>query len=315
MRWTPLAVLLCCLGLAGVAAAEQRAVEGIPKKVLMRLRNGHTSVVHKYLAEQRALGPLDDNHLALEAVAFAKQERSQQAIAGFSRSEGCQLYENIGMRFHADALRAVGEGRAAAELRTMQLELTELPPALAHIAKMERIRDLVSAGAYDEALEAADQAIAEKPQWAAYYAAKSEVYTAMGDYEEASWWLWMAEFRFVRPESVLYPQAALMTAIGDGGHAELLLRDNAKGRRHRPELWRHLVEAIAQTERWEYALQVLDRQLIASMPDPTLRALRARVLHGLGRTDEAREVALDALELAPGNVAVQEAAAVVLDTD
>lgn len=315
MRWTPLALLLSCAGLAGVAAAERRAVEGIPKPVLMRLRNGHTPVVHKYLAEQRALGPLDDNHIALEAVAFAKAEEFQEAIERFRLSEGCQLYENIGLRFHADALRAVGEGREAAALRTQQLELTELPSALAHIARMERIRDLISVGAYDEALEAADLAIAEKPEWAAYYAAKSEIYTAMGDHEEAGWWLWIASFRFVRPESVLYPEATLMTALGDGGHAELLLRDMAKGRRHRPEFWRHLVEAIAQTERWEYAMQVLDRQLIANMPDPALRALRARVLHGLGRTDEAREVALAALEQAPGNVAVQEAAAVVLGTD
>jgi tetratricopeptide (TPR) repeat protein len=133
--------------------------------------------------------------------ALSRAGRYQEALEAFELGQG-RYYDAQALPDHANALRGVGRCEEAMALRSSARWVAQGEPDEL-LLTVGLVDDALSCGLLDRALEYGEQALALDPESAAAHAALADVYRALGDPDEADWYLQLAEQRGPSDDRVL----------------------------------------------------------------------------------------------------------------
>lgn len=292
-----------------VTLSERYAREGVAP-VLRLLQQG---LYRGAAARARALTDSDpDNpkYHALLAQSWAKEGEFSDALASFRFAEGDPYYEMFGIGEHANTLRALGRPLEAAALRRSQLLAFGQDVDLAHVL-VELAEDYEAAGDLSLAEDLLLEALSVTPRGAKALAAMGQFARRQGRTDDAWFWAWQARRSDTTSQDSLLLHARLL--LDDGRYAELdpLL---TRLRRRFPKLesvilMRAEMELTLGTA--SDALNIFNMHRWSGRASPEMLAMRARLLHAVGRDTEARAVLTRAWAVYASSPAVQAAAAEV----
>ncbi len=288
------------LSLGAVALTSTPAGARSPPLILRALRLGQVRLAHRELLRALVKEGDDPDIIAIFGATLARAGFSGDAVATFDFALGSDWYEQQGLGDHADALRELGRGSEAAQLRLGVLMRGERSATVDAQVMMEIAEDHLSVGDLDEALLLAERAIAWGPASPLPYCALGRVLRARGDTEGAWEALQLADRAADRKVAALeLLRARLLLDEGLYEEAIAALESLPRGRNDNLQVWALRAEISLQEGLPEDALQVLEHERLGFQASPILAELRARALIGLGRAPEARAVAAEALRSAP----------------
>ncbi len=279
-RKLAVALLLCMSLLSGVATAApdgQRRKGGgggpaglpFPRTQLPRDRRA---------VEAQPDDPLASIQLAVDLV---RAGRPAEAIPYFGFAEGTTAFERA-LPTYADALREVGRGREAAELRRDRGgEEPSLKAALAVVA------DLQAAGDRLGALDAVEEAEAAFPGAAVVFDYEADVRLDLGEVAEAEAALALAWHRGASTPRRVRVEARLLALAGDQVAALALMEPRAHGKTAKEDDVHLLGSLLNATGEGQRTLGILDLPRWRASQTPTLQAIRVEALLAAGRTEEA----------------------------
>ncbi len=303
------------VALVWIASAMAAAEPDIPRRTVAMLHRGRTDMVFRYVQEQNKLNPGDQDVCVLEGAAHAVDREYVEAIALLERCQGSPFYEKSAIRYHADALRAMGEYEAAAALRTEQMMLKSISLDQEHYALINRILDYREAGEFQRALELADEAIGLAPDRPSFYGVKADIYLDQGDTGSARAELLIAEHMgFESRKPTLLAQARLQTALGEPDLAVSALNPLRKRFLQSPEFWDVYLRAKLAMGEVDETAEFLKLRRFLSIRSAELEALKAEVMFEQGDLKGAQVQILSAMETYPGSRVVQDAAMRMLST-
>ena len=285
-------------------------IDGIPTLMTRWLGLQRTRSVQAFIDEQRLEEPDNRSLDALQGCVHAVSGRYVEALDWFERSEGSAYYEAVGIRFHAEALHAIGAVPEAVQLRKEFLLFAEASPANLANIQVVGTGDLIALGAYDEAAARADAIIASGTLWAAQgWADQLTLCALQGDLDCS-----LINLEMLRTDPRLRPNARLvvefhhLVTIGALEEAAALRRQI--GRRHggRERFWLASMELDLRTDDPVAVLELLSRVRFQDQRSPSLRAYEAWARWAVGETDAGEAQILSYLADYPGNPDVRKAA-------
>lgn len=275
------------------------------------LRRHQPGVVIDYAKGRLQKAPQDPDLLGLLGAALVDQGAYEAALDLFPQAEGSDFYEEHGIRYHADALRAVGDGSGAAALRFQRRLSPEEAGEREANEHLYRIDDFRLTGDWSSALDAVSVALASDAHRPLFYAVLADIYLDMGDWDEAEQALWFAQ-RMVEDEAdnprLLRVEARWMLVQGFPDQAVDMLLTSRRRNSTNLEFWMLLAEARRQQGSLMEAQTILELRRFSGFDTPTQRAVRARVLRDQGDLEGARRVLAEALAALPTNPTLLAAA-------
>jgi len=266
-RWLLAAVLI---GLAGIAQAQGLgAVEAF-------LRRGQYRLAAQNITRQLEKSPDDIELSAMLGVAWSKMGFSVDALVMFQLCPGASYYEARGLDAHADALRALGRGEAAASLRIQRLLTSDLSEVQQLLILLWAADDLRAAGDYRGALEQVYRAEALFPRSPMVSAVLADIWMDAGDLEQADAALWANTLhgQTSRGASVRARRAMLDE---DFAEASEILEAARMFRNPTPRLASLRAEVLRLQGDPHAAADILERNRWRSMEIPELITARLRV--------------------------------------
>ena len=168
-------------------------------------RYEHAVTVSNRLLQSRSTAPVGS---ALKGIALARMGRYADAMPWLGVADGLSIFENQGGRkTYADALRSVGEGGRAWEVRSVLAE-PGVRPVRRLRAMCHGIDDLLSVGAIEEAIRLGEDALALAPGSATAHAYYATALLAGGERDLAEWHHWVS----ARTTNIELPQRVLNAA-------------------------------------------------------------------------------------------------------
>ena len=315
-RWTttrgwgwarPLRGLALALGLAGAAALPVAATARVPPLILRELRLGQVRLAHRDLLRALAKEGNDPDLLAIFGATLARAGFPTDAVTTFELVRGSAWYEQHGLGDHADALRELGRGDEGVALRQGVLLLADRSAAFDAQVMVEVAEDYLSVGELGEAERAAEVALAWGPASPLPYVTLARVRRAAGDREGAWEAYFFADRAADRRVGVLVMlRAQLLLDDGLYEQARGALATLPRGRTDNLQLWALRAEIDLQEGIPEDALGTLQHSRLGFQGAPVIAEAEARALSALGRADEARAVADDALRAAPDRASLKK---------
>jgi len=275
------------------------------------LRRRNTQQIMKIADEKLAVDPDDPEAQALRGAAFSILGWPTEAVLSFELACGGAFYEQEGQRYHAESLRDLGYGIEAAEMRRERRLVDSLNHHASVGIEANIVDDLRTAGAWEAALDAADDLLATAPQHVIVHATVAELMYDLGEHDEAMFQLFLAQR--TRDRSFRYREVLAQIAYDERLYDEAIV-EIAKARKQRSRLPRvRALQLLARCDggEVEQALTELDYPRFRDHGSPELLAAEAhcRVLNGeLGR---ARLLVADLQSLAPDSPHTENAAAVL----
>lgn len=281
-RWVRHLVWIAVVWVAVAVPAASAPADGVLRS-LRALKMGANEA--SLVAARRGLvsQPADLDLLALEATGLGRTGRYLQALDAFEFVPGGGIYEQYGLGVHADALRAAGHTRRAAELREERW-IAAADDRVELGALLHNIDDWIEVGDLDRAMELSLRAMGMAPDSADVHALHAEVLLALGERDEALYHLMLASVGSTRG---LFIRAQLAVWEGDFLSAD---KDLAIVRRQRPR-WakgaalRARVMVAMGTPRDGVA--IVDMPVFAHSEDPDLLKARANAYAAMGHKDDA----------------------------
>lgn len=273
------------------------------------MKNGRHYRAVLALDDARRAGQRDPRVQELSGAAWASLGFYADALGAFRVASSGPYYEEFGVRAHADALRAVGEGEAAASLRrTLLVEPMEEQQELALM--LEIGDDYLLTGDGWGAEQVLLEAYAAFPRATAVHVSLAEAYALQGDEESAGFHLWMADSApvGVNFRELLY-QARVELDAGRLHTAEELILKLTRRRQQNVTLLTMRCEMLVAQGTPDAAWALLENSYWREHGDPELSASRALVLDALGRRAEALATLQEGLDLYPSHPSLQRAAA------
>ena len=295
----------------GIAHAQFRRIDVSPIERALRRRN--TPFLFQQADVLLAADPSDPNGHAIRGAAYSILGWPHDAVAEFALSGGGDFYEVHGQHYHSVALRDVGRPVESASLRE-EWRVVDSPNQFAHIAiEINIIEDLRLAGAWNEALDAADVMLATDPGNVLIHANAAHLYYDMGDVDEAMFQLFLGSRQTER--SHRYQEVLALMAYEEG-----LLEEAAErltlARKQRPRFPRlralHM-KVRCDGQETEAVLKEAAYPRFANHAHPELLAAEVRCHVLAGQLHEAEMLVADLQILYPG-FAVTEEATALLDT-
>mgnify|MGYP000400665999 CR=1 FL=1 len=293
--------------LAGLAHAQYQRTNVSELERVLRRRN--TASLFRTADKTLAFSPDDADAQSLRGSAFSMLGWPTEAIVSFDLARGGSIYESDGQRYHAESLRDVGRGREAAELRK-ERRLVETPNHHAFVGiEANIVDDYRTAGAWSEALDAADDLLATAPANVIAHSTVAQLMYDLGDDDEAAFQLFLASR--IGTRSYRYLEVVGQIAYDEGRYdaaAEAL----AVARKQRPKLPRvRALQLNARCDAGEAAEALVEvdypRFRDHGHPDLLLAEMRCRLLNN--QPDLARHLRDDVLSLFPGSPQANAAAA------
>ena len=289
---------------ATLLASPTHAQEPIPPRMVNNVRMGRFSAPANYARGRIAEAPDDLEARCLLGITDALRGAPDEALANLELSEGSALYEQLGIRYHADTLRLLGAYHDAAQLRAEQMANSS-EEAVLHHAMLNRIKDYRLGGDYPAALEAGEAALAlgSRP---AFYAALADVYTDMGDFDTAWEHIQYADWLTVdTPPVVAIAEGRLLLAQDMAWAAVQVLRPALRRSVQNITFWALFSEAFRLSGNTARAQQYMDLKNLRNRTEPELIGVRARLLQGRGEHTAARALVWEQLALYPNNRTLQ----------
>ncbi len=182
-------------------------------------RNEQAAALANQLLQHRSTALLGSG---LKGIALARMGRQSDALPWLRVSSGLSIVENQGGRkAYADALRSVGEGRQAWQVRS-SLAAPGVGPMRRLRAMLDGIEDLLSEEATIDAIDLGSLAIALAPGSAAAHAHYAAALLAADEREEAEFHQWLsARLTAMNLPQQLLNEARIAMAYGDVVGAEV----------------------------------------------------------------------------------------------
>lgn len=205
--------------------------------------------------------PDDPELLSRLGLAYYQLGLFSDAEAAFRNAAGSVYYESQGIGAHATTLRELGKHDEAATLRQGQIIAADSEAALSS-ALLGAADDAIAAGDLHRALELAEQALALRPSSPNTHAWLADIHLRLGDDDQASFHLWLAEldgFRSNRTTKVL-----VTWALEDDALVEALnvVADGRQGRRRNAELAVYHARILRRLGWLDEAQEVFEHQFV-----------------------------------------------------
>lgn len=258
------------------------------------LRRGMVRLAWRAVLAEQAKRPDDPDLQVQLGLSLTRMGAWRDAVDTFTLGgDAGPLYDDgPGLRAHADALREVGQPRAAAALREEALALLTETGRLALYQGL--IADYRSAGDVAAAREASQRGLSEFPDAASLMAQRATAELDAGDRAAAEAWLALADLRQparVRQSLLLGARLALEDNEPEAAQALLqtLRRRNLRDLDALPLLM--AIEAAREDPR--AALAVWNAPAWGHVDHPAARCQAVLAHLALGERAEARELAAD----------------------
>jgi Flp pilus assembly protein TadD len=273
-----LTVSLVLLSLPVAGAQGLGSLEMLIQRGQYRLA---TQAVFKRLAES----PDDVELHAILGVAWSKNDFYTDALGAFALCSGSIYYEDRGIEAHADALRAVGQGEAAAALRLERLLDADLNEGRELKVLIGAMDDLREAGDFDGALAIADRAEALFPRSPMAMAAVADVYLDIGDLDAADAAIWaMRQLGDTTRGAAVLARRAIID--GDLTEADAILEDSRRFRNPTARLASLRAEVLRLGGDPHSAADLLERNRWRALETPELIQVRLKVYTDMEDTSE-----------------------------
>jgi hypothetical protein len=297
----PLLLLLLLLS-SDVGRAQGR---GGASGLVMLLQSGRSRVVIQNALRHLETEPDNIEVLAALGVGEARAGYYGDALGTLSLSEHAELYADLGLEAHANALRATGDGAGAAMLR-QQRQVSTMSGIQELRLWLYSADDLWSTGDLDGALALNLRGLSVYPRSGMLLAQRGELLLAQGDEAGGDAYLWLSE-REGRQQRWLIAEGRRRLSLGDLiGARELaeaydtLSQPSARFAAFRAEV----LLACGDVDEAGYLLG-FGRWLLSE--DPDLLLLRWQVLQAQGDDRAAAALSTRLLALYSSNPAVQAA--------
>ena len=254
--------------------------------------------------------PDEPDLFAWLGIAVARAGAYAEALPAFELAVGSEIYDQQGIAFHADALRATGQPERAAALRRERLVDVDLEDdsALLWIGIAE---DLEAAGDLEGAWEAMSWAESVAPSSANMLAAKAELELQLGEPDEAAASLWLASLSGGGP-GVRERLAGCRLARQEGDLAEASRALGRTGVGHRKSrLGIYQAELLREAGAPARCLEMLDQPRFLDRERPIYLAVRMACAAEAGELAEAKTLRDHAMRIYPRDADVLSAAAIV----
>ena len=248
---------------------------------------------------------------AIHGIVYSMQGWPTESLVAFEMASGGDLYEQEGLHYLAAALRDLGRGEEAAELRREQ-RLVPSPNPYIHVSiEANIVDDLRSVEAWDEAIEAADVLLATVPGNVIAHSTVADLMWAMGDVDEAMFQLFLVSRTGQR--SYRYLEVLSNIAVDEGrlGDAAELLAMVRKQRPRLPRIRALQLETLCELEEEEMLLLELEYPRFRDNMHPSLLAAEVSCRLRRGELDKAAAVAGDLRVMSPALPQAQAAVALV----
>ena len=231
----------------------------------------------KLMVEQ----PDNPDLYAALGIAWAKNTFYADALGAFSLSMGSSYYEEQGIEAHADALRAFGEGEAAAALRQEFLVSTQANEGRILRVLLGAADDLRSVGDFEGAADLIDEAESVYPRSPMVHAVRAELLMDVGDLDaaDAALALMMRQGGTSRGSAALARRALL---VGDYAAADEALEGARKFRTPTHRLASLRAEVLRLSGDPHGAADILERNQWAVLESPELIQVRLKVYADMG---------------------------------
>ena len=303
--WRRAALLLAALTLTNSApAAPSPAVNTL----MMLLRKGQYRMAIQNGSRALERDPDDINVLAAMAIGWSRAGYHSDALGAFALSRGAEVYEALGLEAEAESLGATGRADEAVALREQALLQAGLDETHEVRLLLGMADDYRWAGRPEEAIEAAERALAVWPQSSMVLAVIADAQLDRDDIADADATLGLAMSYGENTRTILV--AARRALIADQPEEALIWAEAARDFRS-GSVRLIALSAMAQRQagRLEEARTTLERNKARLTEDPEILSARILVYTDLGELAVAREWAARAAAVYPGNVGVQRALA------
>ncbi len=270
------------------------------------MRRGAWRAAHRRFEAELAANPDDLMTQGQLASAYARGGRYADAVVLFDMAPFGSWYEDKGLLDHAHALRVLGRGEEAAELR-LSTRVTQSDRE-GMITLLSAVDDYLEAGRPELAEELAQEAVGAFPSSPATHAWLASAHAGLGRWDDAEAELWLADLLGPPSARSLTLGAELAMARGDLEEAGALLEDAVV---LRPDS-RVIMSLRAEVERRDgncpAALNLIGKARFGFQEEPQAMAVEARCLAEMGYPEEASDLLSNALALYPAHPWVLEAA-------
>lgn len=295
-------VLATLLLLSGAALAKRG---GAAAGLVMMLQSGRPRIAIQNATRLLEQEPNNVEVLTALGIGQARSGYFADALGTLSLCERADLYSDLGLEAHANTLRAFGRGEEAAALR--------LQRRVEPMAGLQELRlwlyaadDLLAAGDLLGAMEMNLAGMAAEPESGLLLAQHAEILIAMGETDEADFWLWRAGQRGLS-QRWLEVEGQRRLSLGDTIGARALADRYPDTRQPSARLAAFRAEVLRQSGEAELARRFLSRGAWSLTEDPSVLVARLAILRDLGEDDAVAQLEARLRSLYPGNPEVQAA--------
>lgn len=288
--------------LSGVATAKRT---GSAMGLVVMLQSGRPRMAIQNASRHLESQPNDVEVLTALGIGEARAGYFADALGTLSLCAGAELYNDLGLEAHANALRAFGRGDEAFALR--------LQRRVAPMAEMQEQRlwlhaadDLLSAGDALGALDANLVGMAAYPESALLLAQHAEIMIALGDEDEADFWLWRADQQG-RTQRWLIVESARRQSLGDVTGAYAIADRAIAVRQPTARLAAARADALRRIGEPDTARHYLSFGSWSLTEDPHILVARLAILRDLGEAEAEAQIASRLAALYPDNAMVRAA--------
>ena len=263
---------LFLVGFAFAITPQKFLQDGAPKLAL--------SVAYQHLANNP---DSSENHI-FAGIALCRIGRYADALSHFDFGIGDKRHDIKRVEYQAMALRAIGKGEQAAQLRQELLFDPRVKVAIQVRLRGDIIDDYRVAGMYDKAFAEAYTFIGKHPRSALANALLAELYLDTGELEQAAFFIWKAEqLRFnLRTERAAGRLSMLKGDVETAYHTFRLIQ---RSLRTNDNLAFYL-EAMRQYEGPQKAYDFISLPRFRSNEAPLVLIVKHRIYNELGKKQE-----------------------------
>ena len=299
LTWMALLVVAGTGAAAGMALAGPAGVSisGIdvpisPMELMIRRRQ-NTELLRTADKLFAAEGDNPEAH-AIQGIVYSIQGWPSESVLAFELAAGGDNYESSGLHYHAGALRDLGRGQEAAQLRREQ-RLVPSSNRFEHVSiEANIVDDLRAVEAWDDAIEAADVLLETVPGNVIAHSTVADLMWSMGEVDEAMFQMFLGARTGTR--SYRYLEVLAHMAV-DEGRLDEAAQHLAQARKQRPRLPRIRslqLQVSCELGEEEQLLEELSYPRFRGHMDPGLLISEAECRARRGEYDQAR-VLLDDL--------------------
>lgn len=267
-------------------------------------RSGNFRLVQSRVKSVLETNPDNADAHCMLGIAYENAGRYADAYTSLELGQGSTLCDTEGLGSWADTLHVFGHYDAAANVRMERLAMVE-EPGVETQTWLNMVNDYRAAGRYDEAWDAAYQALALMPRGARVLTGMADLAMDEGDMDEAARLIWLAQQVEEPPPAARLTMVRYELLTGDLDAATQTL-EAIQPRKNR--IWLGSVyqaEVLRRSGDAEGAALVLEAKYLRGAEYPALLAEQAMVLADLGQADEAQDRLDRALAIYPSDPDVQ----------